>query len=103
MQPRLAEPAASRQTTPLTTNTPTASETSPPVNTDVPNMTTRSSSATPASTDELLARLCRSRLLDEEQARRLTTGWPSDLSPADAAEQLVQAGLLTPYQAEQVL
>jgi tRNA A-37 threonylcarbamoyl transferase component Bud32 len=57
----------------------------------------------PKGLDDLLALLRRARLLDEEQGRRLACGWPVDLSAADGVRQLVEAGLLTAFQAEQVL
>src|SRR4051812_28844951 len=59
--------------------------------------------AAPATADELLSHLGRARLLDDEQRRRLGDGWADGLSAGDAAERLVSAGLLTPFQAEQAL
>jgi hypothetical protein len=59
--------------------------------------------AVPACLDELLVLLRRTRLLDEAQWQRLAAGWPADLAVADAVNRLVEAGLLTAFQAEQVL
>src|SRR5687767_9060868 len=57
----------------------------------------------PLTADDLLTHLGRARLLDDGQRRRLADGWPDAPSAADAAERLVSAGLLTPFQAEQAL
>jgi serine/threonine-protein kinase len=59
--------------------------------------------APPASLDDLLLLLRRARLLDESQGRRLAAGWPADLPAAEGARRLVDAGLLTAFQAEHVL
>src|SRR5947208_9272 len=59
--------------------------------------------AAPATADDLLAHLARARLLDEGQRHRLDHGFTEATSAGDAAERLVTAGLLTPYQAEQAL
>jgi hypothetical protein len=59
--------------------------------------------ATPACMDELLVVLRRARLVDEAQWQRLCSGWPADLPADQAAGRLVEAGLLTAFQAEQVL
>ncbi|MFO0928388.1 MAG: serine/threonine-protein kinase [Gemmataceae bacterium] len=57
----------------------------------------------PASTDDLLLLLRSARLLDDAQLRRLTFAWDGSEPPAARAAELVQAGLLTRYQAERAL
>ena len=59
--------------------------------------------AGPACLDELLLLLRRARLLDEAQWQRLAAGWPADLSAGEGVRRLVEAGLLTAFQGEQVL
>src|SRR5262249_38054643 len=59
--------------------------------------------APPASTEELLQTLLRTRLLDAPQAERLAGAWPPDGPPAERTDQLVAAGLLTAHQAAEVL
>lgn len=57
----------------------------------------------PETTDELLHLLQRARLLDDTQLRRLRGVWDGAAPAAPRVGELVQAGLLTTYQAEQAL
>src|SRR5262245_35051984 len=57
----------------------------------------------PASTDELLLALRHAQLLDDEQLGRISSAWDGNGAPGRCAEELVRSGLLTRFQAEQVL
>ncbi len=58
--------------------------------------------APPVTTGQLLALLRRGRLLDNGPLRRLAEAWGDEDEPAPHLDQLVQAGLLTRYQADQL-
>src|SRR5581483_11949572 len=58
--------------------------------------------APPVTTEQLLALLRRGRLLDDGQLRRLADAWGPDDPPAPHVEELVHAGLLTRFQADQL-
>ena len=56
----------------------------------------------PTCTDELLLLLRSARLLDEAALARLSVAWASGGEVGQRLDELVRAGLLTPFQAEQV-
>jgi hypothetical protein len=65
--------------------------------------TQRRTVAPPTTTNELLNLLRQTRLLDEVQLHRLADAWDGNDPPVPHADELVSAGLLTSYQAEQLL
>lgn len=66
-------------------------------------MRSRTTPAPPTSLEELLILLRRTRLLDHEQLRRLANSWKGDDPPQPQVEEMVRAGVITRYQAEQLL
>ncbi len=66
-----------------------------------------SPTAPPGSSSELLAVLSAARLLTDEQTEQWRSRWTSDAEMANdphrQGRELVEAGLLTPFQMEQIL